>query len=100
MLTGLNKINSKLPCLPFARWVILIDRYHLMLLTYRIRLAYVIYDWVISLDEEIAAFWAFPKNRKLTAATLLYALSRYPPIIEVILIWRTVFPMSDIVRIL
>ena len=64
----------------------------------RIYPAFVLYDWFISLGEEITAIWLFRKDRRLVVATLLYALSRYPSIVEAILIWRTVFPMSELVR--
>ena len=63
-------------------------------------LAFVSYDWLISLDKEIQYFWDYRKGRKLTAAALLYGLSRYPAIIGTALQVQTVFPLSDMVSIL
>lgn len=60
--------------------------------------AFVTYDWLINFDEEIRCFWDFSKGRRLNAAALIYGLSRYPPMILIILQLRTVFPMSDKVR--
>ncbi|PIL32845.1 hypothetical protein GSI_04962 [Ganoderma sinense ZZ0214-1] len=57
--------------------------------------AFVTYDWLINLDEEIRCFWDFSKGCRFTAAAVLYGLSRYPPIILIILQLRTIFPMSD-----
>ncbi|KAM5545109.1 hypothetical protein V8D89_001220 [Ganoderma adspersum] len=62
--------------------------------------AFVTYDWLINLDEEIRCFWDFSKGRRLTAAALLYGLSRYPPIVLTILQLQTIFPMSDKVPII
>ena len=61
--------------------------------------AFVVYDWLINLDEEIRCFWDFRKGGKKTIATLLYGLSRYSVIAIHALELRTVFPMSDVVRI-
>ena len=71
-----------------------------MLIKFRMHPAFALYDWFISLDEEIAVVWAFRERRKLSRAPLLYALGRYPAIVQAILIWQTVFPMSETVRIL
>ncbi|PIL23493.1 hypothetical protein GSI_14804 [Ganoderma sinense ZZ0214-1] len=57
--------------------------------------ALVSYDWLINLDKEIQYFWDYRKGRKLTAAALLYGLSRYPAIIGEVLQLQTAFPMSD-----
>ena len=69
-------------------------------LTCCVHLAFVSYDWLISLDKEIQYFWDYRKGRKLTAAALLYGLSRYPAIIGTALQVQTVFPLSDMVSIL
>lgn len=62
------------------------------------RLALVVYDWLISLDEEIHSFWDLRKGRKLTAAAVIYGITRYPLIIANILVLQTAFPMSETVR--
>lgn len=70
----------------------------IILLTVYIRIALVIYDWLINLDDEIRCFWAFQEGRrKLKAGTVLYALSRYPPIVQLVLSVRTDMPMSSTV---
>ncbi|KAM5533405.1 hypothetical protein V8D89_012955 [Ganoderma adspersum] len=57
--------------------------------------AFVLYDWLINLDKEIQYFWDYRKGRKLTAAALLYGLSRYPAIFGEIFQLQTAFPLSD-----
>ncbi|PIL23423.1 hypothetical protein GSI_14734 [Ganoderma sinense ZZ0214-1] len=58
-------------------------------------LTFMVYDWLITLDEEICWFWDFRKGRRLTAATLLYGLSRYPPMVLELFTVLTVLPMSE-----
>ncbi|KAM5534008.1 hypothetical protein V8D89_012328 [Ganoderma adspersum] len=58
-------------------------------------LAFVIYDWVICLDEEIHCFWSFPTRRKLNAAALLYGLTRYSTIAFQILMAQSGFLVSE-----
>ncbi|KAI1781653.1 hypothetical protein LXA43DRAFT_647292 [Ganoderma leucocontextum] len=60
-------------------------------------LAFLVYDWLISLDEEIRWFWDFRKGRRLTAAALLYGITRYCAIIGQVLVVLTVFRMSETV---
>nr|VWO95332.1 BZIP domain-containing protein [Ganoderma boninense] len=55
----------------------------------------VFYDWLINLDEEIHYFWDFRKGRKLTAAAVIYGMTRYPLIVMSILELQTSFPMSE-----
>ena len=57
----------------------------------------VFYDWLINLDEEIHYFWDFRKGRKLTAAAVIYGMTRYPLIVMSILELQTSFPMSETV---
>ncbi|KAI1783242.1 hypothetical protein LXA43DRAFT_1067811 [Ganoderma leucocontextum] len=57
--------------------------------------ALVVYDWIINLDEEIDCFWDFHKGRKLTAAALIYGMTRYPLIVATLLVLQTAFPMSE-----
>ena len=64
-----------------------------------IHLAFVVYDWLINLDEEIRCFANVPKGRKLNAAVLLYGLSRYPPMLQVIFVFRTIYHMGDVVGV-
>ncbi|KAI1786713.1 hypothetical protein LXA43DRAFT_756087 [Ganoderma leucocontextum] len=61
--------------------------------------AFVSYDWLINLDKEIHYFWDYREGRKVTAAALLYGLSRYPAIIGMVLQLQTAFPLSDMVSI-
>lgn len=63
--------------------------------------AFTVYDWLINLDQEITSswFWDFRKGRRLTAASLLYGLSRYPPMILQFLGMLSAFPMSDMVGV-
>ncbi|KAM5531440.1 hypothetical protein V8D89_014897 [Ganoderma adspersum] len=61
-----------------------------------VALALVVYDWLINLDDEIRCFWAFKEGGpKLKAGTVLYTLSRYPPIVQLALSVRTDMPMSS-----
>ncbi|KAM5537622.1 hypothetical protein V8D89_008700 [Ganoderma adspersum] len=55
----------------------------------------VVYDWLINLDEEIHCFWDLREGRKLTAAAVIYGITRYPLIIANILVLQTAFPMSE-----
>ncbi len=68
------------------------------LLTFSTHLVFVTYDWIINLGDEIDYFWDFRRGRKLTAATLLYVLNRYPPIIYELLSVRSGFRLSDAVN--
>lgn len=52
---------------------------------------------MIRFDDEIRCFWDLRDGRKVTAAALLYALSRYPLIIQLALTVQTIQPMSDTV---
>ena len=70
-----------------------------MLLTEYMSIALVVYDWLINLDDEIRCFWAFKEGRpRLKAGTVLYALSRYATIFQLILSVWTDIPMSSTVR--
>lgn len=64
-----------------------------------IRLAFVTYDWLINIDEELHWYHDIHQGRKLNAAVLLYVLNRYPMIIKLVLQLRTMFSMSDMVRL-
>ena len=67
------------------------------LITDQTRLAFVLYDWLINLDEEIRCFWNVRKDRRPTAAAVFYVLLRYPPIIHEFLGVPTLFPMTETV---
>ncbi|KAI1794385.1 hypothetical protein LXA43DRAFT_996881 [Ganoderma leucocontextum] len=58
-------------------------------------LAFLVYDWLINLDEEIRCFWDFRKGRRHMIAALIYGLSRYLSIVVEILELQTVFLLSD-----
>ena len=62
-------------------------------------IAFVIYDWLINLDEEIRLFWHFREGGRPTVAALFYGVSRYSTIVTQVLQLQTVFPISDVVRI-
>ena len=68
------------------------------LITDQTGLAFVLYDWLINLDEEIRCFWNIRKDRRPTAAAVFYVLLRYPPIIYEFLGVPTLFPMTETVR--
>lgn len=57
--------------------------------------ALVLYEWLITLDEEINSIWHFRNAYKFNVAALLYGLSRYPMMINQLLSLLTWFPMSD-----
>ena len=62
-------------------------------------IAFVVYDWLTTLDEEIRCFWDFRKGKRQTVATLLYGLSRYTIIAGMVLGVRSGYPLSDMVRV-
>ncbi len=63
-------------------------------------LAFLVYDWLINLDEEIRCFWNFRKGRTgQPVAALLYCLSRYLSILVEVLELQTASPLSDMVRV-
>ena len=70
---------------------------HACSLTDCIHLAFVVYDWLINLDEEIRCFWNIRKGRRLNAAVLLYGLSRYPPMLQAILVLQATYSTADVV---
>ena len=61
------------------------------------RAALLVYDWLLCLGQEIRFIWTW-RSRKFTLSSLVYALSRYTPLISNILAVTTVYPMSDLVR--
>ena len=63
-------------------------------------LAFVIYDWLINLEEEIHIIWHIPGPCRLNAAVLLYGLHQYSIIFIEVLNILTQFTMSETVRLL
>ncbi|PIL23403.1 hypothetical protein GSI_14714 [Ganoderma sinense ZZ0214-1] len=58
-------------------------------------LAFVVYDWLINLDEEIRYFWTFRKGGIPLVAALLYVLSRYLIIVMAVLQVQSIAPLSE-----
>ena len=46
-------------------------------------IAFLVYDWLINLDEEMALIWCHPRRR--TLASLVYAAARYIAMIQYVL---------------
>ena len=58
--------------------------------------ALTIYDWITNIDEEVALIWFHPSRRR-TAATLVYALTRYTTLLLYILEIGTSEPIKSLV---
>ncbi|EJF57155.1 hypothetical protein DICSQDRAFT_174213 [Dichomitus squalens LYAD-421 SS1] len=54
--------------------------------------ALLVYDWLLCFDAEVSLVWA--GHHKRTWASLVYAFSRYLPLVQYILQIATIFPMS------
>ncbi|KAM5543368.1 hypothetical protein V8D89_002953 [Ganoderma adspersum] len=54
--------------------------------------AILFYDWLLCLDQEVTCIWKAAGD--LNAGSLVYALSRYPMIIGLVINTATVFPLS------
>ncbi len=52
------------------------------------------------MGDEINYFWDFRRGRKLTAATLLYVLNHYPPIVFELINVQSAFRLSNTVSVL
>ncbi|KAI1784404.1 hypothetical protein LXA43DRAFT_1123682 [Ganoderma leucocontextum] len=58
--------------------------------------AILIYDWFLCLGQEVRFIWNW--HSKVTSASLVYALSRYAVLIQLLLVIASNYPMSDLVR--
>ncbi|KAI1784388.1 hypothetical protein LXA43DRAFT_1042626 [Ganoderma leucocontextum] len=56
--------------------------------------AILVYDWFLWLDQEVRFIWNW--HSKVTSPSLVYALSRYAVLIQLLVTVPTAYPMSDL----
>ena len=68
-----------------------------LLVPHSLYVALLVYDWLTSIDEEIALIWRHPRKR--TVASLVYALTRYTNILQYVMEASAVVPVTSLVSI-
>lgn len=66
-----------------------------VLIDLRNAIALLAYDWILCFGSEVSLVWT--GHHKRTWASLVYAFSRYLPLVQYILQVVTIFPMSTLV---
>lgn len=61
-------------------------------------IALLVYDWLLCLRLEVRYIWKW--RSRVTLSTLVYTCSRYGMLLHNLLVVATVYPMSDVVRVL
>ena len=59
-------------------------------------LALIVYEWLLCIHQEVTFIWNW-HSRGVTLSWLVYALSRYAMLIELLLMVASTFPLSDLV---